>query len=60
MEDMPVTTVVAWAELLRYSPYVGTVDLDDVADEAEELADEFDTDEVEEFADLVEATARLA
>ncbi len=54
------TTVAAWAEVLRGSPHADDIDLDAIAEEAEDLADEFDTQAVEEFADLTNTAARLS
>jgi Ca-activated chloride channel family protein len=45
--------VAAFAEILRGSPHRGTVDLDDVAVEAADLADELGDPDVAELADLI-------
>ena len=50
------TTVAAFAEVLRDSPYVDA-DLDDVLDEAETI--ELRDDDFEEFVELVRRAARL-
>ena len=54
------TVVVSFAEKLRNNPYADDVDMDDLAAEVRRLADELDTDEVDELADLVELAADLS
>jgi Ca-activated chloride channel family protein len=51
------TVVVAFAEKLRDNPYADGVDIDNLAIEAERIADVIDTDEVDELADLIERAA---
>ena len=53
------TTVAAWAEVLRGSPYADEVDVDAIAEEAERLDDELDTAQSRELADLTDRTAAL-
>ena len=53
------TTVAAWAEVLRGSPYADEVDMDAIAEEAERLDDELDTAQSRELADLTDRTAAL-
>ncbi len=53
------TTVAAWAEVLRESQYAGGVDLDDIADEAENLDDELRTEQTEELTELTRLSASL-
>ena len=48
------TVVAAFAEILRDNPYADSVDLVAISEEADSLAREIDTDEFDEFADLVE------
>jgi Ca-activated chloride channel family protein len=58
--DLRVATVVAtFAEVMRDNPYADAVDIDDLVDEAESLADEVDTAEVDELAQLIELAADL-
>jgi Ca-activated chloride channel family protein len=59
--DFRLATVAAtFAEVLRANPYADEVDLDDLADEADRLADELRLDAVDELAELVDAAARLS
>jgi Ca-activated chloride channel family protein len=53
------TTVAAWAEVLRGSPYADEVDVEAIAEEAERLDDDLDTDQSRELADLTDRTAAL-
>ena len=53
------TTVAAWAEVLRGSPYADEVDMDAIAEEAQRLDDELDTAQSRELADLTDRTAAL-
>ncbi len=56
--DFKQATVVAtFAELMRDNPYADDVDIDDLADEANALAIEVDTDEFDGFVDMVELAA---
>ena len=48
------TVVAAFAEILRDNPYAEDVSLEALSQEADALAREIDTDEFDEFADLVE------
>lgn len=60
-DDFQLATVVATlAEKLRDNPYADDVDVDDLAEEAERLADTYRTDSVDELADLVARVARLS
>lgn len=54
------TVVAAFAEILRDNPYADEVDLDDLAAEADSLSRYVDTDEFDEFADMVEMALRLS
>ncbi|MCB0995135.1 MAG: von Willebrand factor type A domain-containing protein [Acidimicrobiales bacterium] len=59
-DSMRLATVVAvYAEILRGSPFVGDLDLDDVETEARRLARDLDDDQVDELADLIARTADL-
>lgn len=59
--DFQLATVVAtFAEKLRDNPFADDVDIDSLATEASRLADELDTDNVDELADLIALTARLS
>lgn len=51
------TVVVTFAEKLRNNPYADDVDIDDLAEEADRLADDMRTDDVEQLADLVRQAA---
>lgn len=51
------TVVVTFAEKMRDNPYADEVDMDDLAVEAQRIADVIDTDEVDELADLIERAA---
>ena len=48
------TVVTAFAEILRDNPYADAVQLEQISQEADSLAREIDSDEFDEFADLVE------
>ncbi|MEM1332206.1 MAG: von Willebrand factor type A domain-containing protein [Actinomycetota bacterium] len=57
-DDFQVATVVAtFAEKLRDNRYADDVDIDDLSEEAERLADRMRTDEVDELADLIRFVA---
>lgn len=57
-EDFQHAVVVAtFAEKLRDNPYADAVDLADLQDEVERLQDEIDTDEFDEFVDMVRVAA---
>jgi Ca-activated chloride channel family protein len=59
-DDLRLAVVVAaFAEILRDSPYRGGVDLDDLENEAEGLADRLESADVDELADMIEAAQRL-
>ena len=60
LEFQLATTVAAWAEVLRGSPYADDVDLDAIAEEAERLDDDLRTDQSEELADLTDRTVSLS
>lgn len=51
--------VAAFAEILRDNPYADDVDLGDLTDEADALSRDIDTDDFDEFADMVEQANRL-
>ena len=58
--DFQLATVVAvFAELMRDNPYARDIDIDDLADEAERLADEMNDRDVDDLADLIERAADL-
>ena len=60
-DDFQLATVVAtFAEKLRDNPYADDVDIDDLADEAERLADDIGGEDVEQLADLIEQAADLS
>ena len=54
------TVVVTFAEKLRDNPYADDVDMDNLAEEVERLADVLDDDEVDDLADLIERAADLS
>ncbi|MFN3219771.1 MAG: von Willebrand factor type A domain-containing protein [Acidimicrobiales bacterium] len=59
-DDLRLAVVVAaFAEILRDSPYRGWVDLEDLENEAERLADRLESTDVDELADMIEAAQRL-
>lgn len=59
-DDFKQATVVAsFAEILRDNPYADDVDLGDLADEVDALSRDIDTDDFDEFADMVEQAQRL-
>jgi Ca-activated chloride channel family protein len=59
-DDFQLATVVAvFAELMRENPYADDVDIDDLVDEVERLADDLDDRKVDELADLIELAADL-
>ena len=51
--------VATFAEVMRDSPFADDIDVDDLEDEADNIADRLDIREVEEFADLVSMAERL-
>ncbi len=58
--DFQLATVVAtYAELMRDNPHAVRVDIDDLAHEADRLADEIGDRDVDELADLIERAADL-
>ncbi len=60
-DDFQLATVVATlAEKLRENPYADDVDVEDLAVEAERLAEAYGTDSVDELADLIARVARLS
>ncbi|MEM7285128.1 MAG: von Willebrand factor type A domain-containing protein [Actinomycetota bacterium] len=52
--------VATFAEVLRDSPFADDIDLDDLEDEADNIADRLDIGEIEEFADLVSLADRFS
>ncbi|MEP1125197.1 MAG: YfbK domain-containing protein, partial [Ilumatobacter sp.] len=59
-DDFQLATVVAtFAEKMRDNPYADDVDMDDLAVEAGRIADEMDSDDVDELAQLVRDAADL-
>lgn len=60
-DDFQQATVVATlAEILRDNPYADDVDIEDLADEVDALSREIDSDDFDEFADMVEQAHRLS
>ncbi|MDW3213844.1 MAG: von Willebrand factor type A domain-containing protein [Ilumatobacteraceae bacterium] len=58
--DFQLATVVAvFAEIMRENPYAGDVDIDDLVDEVDRLADDLDDREIDDLADLIERAAEL-
>ncbi len=53
------TVVASFAEILRDNPYADNVDFEALAAEVNSLARDIDTDEFDEFADLVDAAERM-
>jgi Ca-activated chloride channel homolog len=53
------TVVVTFAEWLRDNPYADAIVIDDLADEADRLADELATPEARELADLIRDATEL-
>lgn len=59
-DDFKLAVVVAtFAEVLRDSPFASSIDLDDLEDEAEALADRSGDRDVEELADMIDMADRL-
>ena len=50
--------VATLAEVLRDNPYADAIDIDDLADEVDSLARDVDTDEFDDFADMVDRVAQ--
>ena len=60
-DDLQLATLVAtFAEVLRDNPYAEGIDLDDLANEADRLADDMNDRDVDDLADLIERAADLA
>ena len=58
--DFQLATVVAvFAEVMRQNPYADQIDIDDLVDEVDRIADEMNDRDVDDFADLVERAADL-
>ena len=58
--DFQLATVVAvFAEVMRENPYAERIDIDDLVDEVDRIADEMNDRDVDDFADLVERAADL-
>jgi len=58
--DFRLATVVAtFADVMRDNPLAGQVEIDDLVEEVDLLADELDTREVDDLADMITAAARL-
>ncbi|MFK7918753.1 MAG: von Willebrand factor type A domain-containing protein [Ilumatobacter sp.] len=51
------TVVITFAEKMRDNPYADDVDMDNLAVEAERIADTIDTDETDQLAELIERAA---
>jgi Ca-activated chloride channel family protein len=59
-DDFQLATVVTvFAELMRDNPYARGVDIDDLADEADRLADELNDRDVDDLADIINQAAEL-
>jgi len=54
------TIVAAFAEILRDNPFADDVDLAALSDEADSLSRDIDTDEFDEFVDMVEIAVPLS
>ena len=60
-EDFQLATVVAvFAEILRDNPYADGIDIGDLADEADRLADEIGGRDVDDLDDLIDRAAGLS
>jgi Ca-activated chloride channel family protein len=60
-DDFQLATVVlTFAEKMRDNPYADQVNMDDLAVEADRIADVIDIDEADELADLIKRAARLS
>ena len=58
--DFQLATVVAvFAEVMRQNPYADRIDIDDLVDEVDRIADEMNDRDVDNFAALVERAATL-
>ncbi len=58
--DFRLATVVAtFAEIMRDNPHAGDIDIDDLADEVDRLADDMNDRAVDDLADLIELAATL-
>ena len=58
--DFQLATVVSvFAELMRESPFADRIDIDDLVDEVDRIADEMNDRDVDDLADLVERAADL-
>ena len=53
------TVLAAFAEILRNSPHASDLDLDDVAEAADQLADLTGDRAIDDLADMIDAAARL-
>lgn len=60
-DDFQLATVaVTFAEKMRDNPYADDVDMDDLAVEAERIADAIDTEDVDQLAELIDRAAQLS
>ena len=58
--DFQLATVVAvFAEVMRDNPYAEAIDIDDLVDEAERLADDLDDRDVDDLVGMIERAADL-
>lgn len=58
--DFQLATVVAvFAEIMRDNPYADDIDIDDLMDEAERLADDLDDRDVDDLVAMIERAADL-
>ena len=53
------TVVTVFAEVMRDNPYAEGIDIDDLVDEVDRLADKLNDRDVNDLADLIERAARL-
>jgi Ca-activated chloride channel family protein len=53
------TVVTVFAELMRDNPYADGVNIDDLAAEADRIADQLDDRDVDDLADLIDRAAQL-
>ena len=58
--DFQLATIVAvFAEIMRDNPYADGLDIDDLVDEVDRLADDLDDRDVDDLAELIERAAEL-
>jgi len=60
-DDFQLATVVAvFAELMRENPYADRIDIDELLEEAERIADELNDRSVDDLVDMIERAADLS